>query len=60
LRRYLGENIDYTLDAENIRGLGKYFGYAAELGFIPEVRSIIEAAEPGGPVRYSDFVTARR
>lgn len=60
LRRYLGENIDYTLDADNIRGLGKYFGYAAELGFIPEVRSIIQAAEPGGPVQYSDFMTARR
>jgi chorismate dehydratase len=60
LRRYLGENIDYTLDAENIRGLGTYFRYAAELGFIPEVRSIIQAAEPGGPVQHSDFVTARR
>jgi chorismate dehydratase len=60
LRRYLGENIDYTLDADNIRGLGKYFGYAAELGFIPGVRSIIQAAEPGGSVQYSDFVIARR
>lgn len=60
LRRYLGENIDYALDAENIRGLGKYFGYAAELGLIPRVRSILEAAGAGGSVQYSDFVTARR
>lgn len=60
LRRYLDDNIDYTLDTENIRGLGTYFSYAAELGFIPEVRSIVQATEPGGPVHYSDFVMARR
>ena len=60
LRRYLEENIDYTLDAENLRGLGKYFSYAAELGIIPEVRKIVRAAEVGARGPYSDFFAARR
>ena len=60
LRRYLAENIDYTLDAENLRGLGKYFSYAAELGIIPEVRKIVRAAEVGACGPYSDFFAARR
>jgi len=55
LRRYLTENIDYTLDEENIQGLGVYYRYAAEIGLIPEVKGLARAAEPGGPVRYSDF-----
>jgi predicted solute-binding protein len=59
LRRYLTENIDYTLDEENMRGLGVYYLYAAEMGLIPEVRGIARAAEPGGPVRYSDFIVSR-
>src|SRR3974390_21661 len=49
LRRYLEENIDYTLDNENLRGLGKYFFFSAELGIIPEVRRIVRAAEAGAP-----------
>jgi chorismate dehydratase len=56
LRRYLTENIDYTLDEENMRGLGVYFLYAAEIGLIPEVRGIARAAEIGGPVWHADFV----
>jgi predicted solute-binding protein len=60
LRRYLAENIDYTLDAENLRGLGKYFSYAAELGIIPEVRKIVRAAEVGARGPHSDFFAARR
>ena len=55
LRRYLTENIDYTLDNENLQGLGVYYRYAAEMGLIPEVKSIERAAEPGGPLRDSDF-----
>ena len=38
LRRYLSENIDYTLDAENLRGLQRYFVFAAELGLIPRIK----------------------
>jgi len=60
LRRYLSENIDYTLDAENSRGLQSYFFFAAELGLIPELKGIAFAAEPGGPVKYQDYVVARK
>ena len=60
LRRYLEENIDYTLDAENLRGLAKYFSYAAELGIIPGVKKIVRAAEVGAAGPYSDFFAARR
>jgi len=60
LRRYLEENIDYTLDNENLRGLGKYFSYAAELGIIPEVKSVVAAGEGGTPELYSDSFAARR
>jgi chorismate dehydratase len=40
LRRYLTENIDYTLDDDNLAGLGAYFNYAAEVGCIPTTRAI--------------------
>ena len=55
LRRYLTENIDYTLDNENMQGLGVFYRYAAEMGLIPEAKAIERAAEPGGPLRDSDF-----
>ncbi len=55
LRRYLTENIDYTLDEENMRGLGMYYRYAAEMGLIPEVKAIEWEAQPGGAVRDCDF-----
>ena len=60
LAHYLTENIDYTLDAENLRGLHRYYSFAAELGLIPEVKGIAFAAEAGGPVGYQDFVVARK
>ena len=60
LRRYLEENIDYTLDNENLRGLATYFSYAAELGIIPEVKRIVRAADGGAPGLHSDFFAARR
>lgn len=34
IRRYLSENIDYTLDDENLRGLQAYYEMAAELHLI--------------------------
>jgi len=40
IRQYLRENIDYTLDAENRRGLQRYFELAAELGLIPAARPL--------------------
>lgn len=46
LRRYLTENIDYSLDEENLRGLQRYYDFAAELGLI-EAAKPIEMVEPG-------------
>jgi len=40
IARYLGENIDYTLDGENLRGLQRYYDLAAELGLIPQARPL--------------------
>jgi chorismate dehydratase len=40
IRRYLTENIDYTLDDENLRGLRRYFDLAAELGLIKEAKPL--------------------
>lgn len=45
LRRYLTENIDYTLDVENLQGLAKFYDLAAQIGAIPEVKSIQVAAD---------------
>jgi chorismate dehydratase len=47
IRRYLTENIDYTLDEENRRGLQRYFDLAAELGLIQEAKPLqIASLEP--------------
>jgi chorismate dehydratase len=60
LRRYLAENIDYHLDEENLRGLTRFYFSAARLGLIPEkIRTVEVAAQPGGPVRYMDFVVGK-
>ena len=40
IMRYLTENIDYTLDAENLRGLQRYYDLAAELGLIPVAKPL--------------------
>jgi chorismate dehydratase len=40
LERYLRENIDYSLDAENRAGLDLYFEKAAHAGLIPRVRPL--------------------
>ncbi len=45
LLRYLTQNIDYTLDLENLRGLRRYYELAAEIGVIPQVREIVVAEE---------------
>jgi chorismate dehydratase len=58
LKRYLAENIDFTLDEENLRGLTAYFGFAAQLGLIPGMKTIGIAAARNTPVRYMDFAFA--
>jgi len=61
LRRYLLENIDYHLDEENLQGLTHYYFLAASLGLIPDkIRTVEIAPQPGGPVRYMDFLVANR
>jgi chorismate dehydratase len=51
LRRYLTENIDYSLDQENLRGLRRYYEFASELGLIEGVKSveIAEQADTAAP-----------
>jgi chorismate dehydratase len=59
IAHYLTENIDYTLDDENLRGLQRYFSFAAELGLLPEARPLAFASGASGQTRYHDFVMAR-
>lgn len=51
LECYLRDNIDYALDAENRRGLGRYFDHAAGLGLIPQASPIHWAATKSEAVR---------
>jgi len=60
LRRYLLENIDYHLDAENLHGLTRYYELAVELGLITRADAIEMAAEPGRPARHLDVVAGGR
>jgi len=46
LERYLRENIDYSLDDENLAGLHLYYERAAAAGLIPRVRPLEFAAAP--------------
>ena len=56
ITRYLTENIDYTLDGENLLGLQRYYELAAELGLIKEARPLqIAGAEKSG-----ELAVARR
>jgi chorismate dehydratase len=60
LRSYLLENIDYHLDEENLRGLTRYYEFAAELGLIPRANAVEMAPEPGSPARTLDFAVGSR
>ena len=51
LESYLRDNIDFSLDAENRRGLELYFNYAARLGLIPEAKPIAWAAAKSEAVK---------
>ncbi len=56
LFRYLTENIDYTLDEENLRGLRRYYDLAAELGLIQEAKPMQIAGLEQSP----EFTAVRR
>jgi len=47
LSLYLRTNIDYSLDAENLKGLDEYFTRAARLGLIPGVKAVAIAPAAG-------------
>jgi chorismate dehydratase len=56
ITRYLTENIDYTLDAENLQGLQRYYDFAAELGLIREARPL----QIAGVEKSQELATAPR
>ncbi len=51
LESYLRNNIDFSLDAENCRGLELYFDHAAKLGLIPQAGAIQWAAAKSEAVK---------
>jgi chorismate dehydratase len=40
IRSYLRNNLDYSLDEPNLRGLDLFYAYSAELGLIPAARPL--------------------
>ena len=56
LTRYLTENIDYTLDEENLRGLQRYYDLAAELNLIQQAKPLQIAGFDASP----EFAAVRR
>ena len=46
LALYLRTNIDYSLDAENLKGLNEFFAHAARLGLVPQANPISIFAAP--------------
>jgi chorismate dehydratase len=51
LESYLRHNIDFSLDAENLRGLGLYYQHAVKLGLIPRAKPIAWADLKAMPVK---------
>ena len=51
LESYLRDNIDFSLDAENRRGLELYFEHASKLGLIPQASTIQWAAAKSEAVK---------
>ena len=51
LESYLRNNIDFSLDTENRRGLELYFEHAAKLGLIPKVGATVWAATKSEAVK---------
>ena len=51
LESYLRNNIDFSLDEENRRGLELYFAHGAKLGLIPQAKPIEWAATKAEAVK---------
>jgi chorismate dehydratase len=60
LRRYLTENIDYSLDEENLRGLQRYYEMASELGLIDTLKPVEIAEQSGTAEQASELANAQR
>jgi chorismate dehydratase len=56
IARYLTENIDYTFDDENLRGLQRYFDLAAEVGLTRRAKPLLIASFDPSP----EFAASRR
>jgi hypothetical protein len=54
LRLYLEENIDYSLDDENRKGLSAYFGNSKSLGLIDSLRTLVIASRDNATSRTKD------
>ena len=59
LVRYLRENIDFTLDKDNLEGLTAFFSHAARLNLIPQQQTVSIAAGPGSRGKYIDMFLGR-
>jgi chorismate dehydratase len=51
LESYLRRSIDFSLDAENLRGLNSYYEHAARLGLIPRAKPVEWAETRAVPVK---------
>ena len=51
---YLRTNIDFTLDAENLKGLLTYFGHCSRLGLIERMNPVSIVGRPDSPPRIRD------
>jgi chorismate dehydratase len=60
LSLYLRTNIDYSLDAENIKGLNEYFTQAGRLGLIPKLNALSILSSPSIPAPSALPVSAKR
>jgi chorismate dehydratase len=60
LSLYLRTNIDYSLDAENLKGLNEYFAHAARLGLISKLSPISILSSPSIPAPPTVPVSAKR
>jgi chorismate dehydratase len=60
LSLYLRTNIDYSLDAENLKGLVQYYSHAVRLGLIPQLAPISIAGATTTPAQLKTFLSAKR
>jgi chorismate dehydratase len=60
LSLYLRTNIDYSLDAENLKGLAEYFAQAARLGLIAKLNALAILSSPTVPTPTTQPVSAKR